>query len=81
MLPGTAVCCGSGASGRPVVDSLTPELPLANAAAGAVAYFRPNQSVAMVRKEKNPTTSVTVVTNGLDATAGSNLQPVERRAE
>ena len=27
----------------------------------------------MLRNEKKPTTSVTVVTNGLEATAGSNL--------
>src|SRR5262249_35913654 len=34
-------------------------------------YLRPNHRVAMPRKEKNPTTSVTVVTNGPDDTAGS----------
>ena len=31
----------------------------------------------MLRNEKKPTTSVTVVTNGLEATAGSNLRPVQ----
>src|SRR5438477_11482768 len=34
-------------------------------------YFNPNQSVAMPRKEKKPTTSVMVVTNVPEATAGS----------
>ena len=37
----------------------------------SIAYLRPNHSVAIPRKEKNPTTSVTVVTNGPDDTAGS----------
>ena len=43
----------------------------AHSALLAPPYFSPNQSVAMVRNEKNPTMSVTVVTNGLEATAGS----------
>src|SRR5262245_37467252 len=34
-------------------------------------YFSPNQSVAIPRNDRNPTTSVTVVTNGPDDTAGS----------
>jgi hypothetical protein len=34
-------------------------------------YFNPNHNVAIVRNEKKPTMSVTVVTNGLEATAGS----------
>jgi hypothetical protein len=36
-----------------------------------VRYLRPNHSVAMPRNEKNPTTSVTVVTNTPDDIAGS----------
>ncbi len=35
------------------------------------AHLSPNQSVAIPRNEKNPTTSVIVVTNGPDDTAGS----------
>jgi hypothetical protein len=35
-------------------------------------YLSPNQNVAMPRNEKNPTTSVTVVTKVPDATAGSD---------
>src|SRR5262249_4546910 len=34
-------------------------------------HLSPNQRVPIARKEKNPTISVTVVTKGLDATAGS----------
>jgi hypothetical protein len=34
-------------------------------------YFSPNHRLAMPRKEKNPTTSVIVVTNGPEDTAGS----------
>ncbi len=47
----------------------------------AVPYFNPNHSVAMPRKEKKPTTSVTVVTNVPEATAGSALHPFERHRD
>ena len=40
---------------------------------GSAPYRRPNHRLAMLRNEKKPTTSVTVVTKGLEATAGSNL--------
>src|SRR6266508_494500 len=59
-----------------VTDHETPARPLLTAALGEsvslyVCYLRPNQSVAMPRNEKNPTTSVTVVTNTPDEIAGS----------
>src|SRR5262249_20689630 len=41
------------------------------------ASFEPNHSVAMPRSEKNPTTSVTVVTNTPEGIAGSATEAVE----
>ena len=53
----------AGSAVRPHVSNLT---------------LKPNHSVAIPRNEKKPTTSVTVVTNGPDATAGSTPEPVQR---
>ena len=36
-------------------------------------YFRSNHIVAMNKNEKNPTTSVTIITKELEGTAGSNF--------
>src|SRR5262245_26861783 len=45
----------------------------------SLSQRRPNHRLAMLKNEKKPTTSVTVVTNGLDATAGSILSRCSAR--